>query len=219
MSALASGAPPCPVCRSTETRSFQVIDDMQYWRCEACQATWLDAAHHLTAEAEYAHYLNHENEVDDPGYRRFLSKLANPLLRVLPPQAEGLDFGCGPGPALTAMLIEAGHRMSLWDPFFATARDILDRRYDFITCTEVLEHLSDPKGTFAMFDRLLRPGGWLGLMTCFQTADEAFATWHYRKDPTHIVFYRAQTIEHIAGQLDWSCEIPGKDIALLQKPW
>ena len=38
--------------------------------------------------------------------------------------------------------------------------------------------------------RLVRPGGWLAVMTCFQTDDARFAGWHYRKDPTHVVFYR-----------------------------
>lgn len=108
--------------------------------------------------------------------------------------------------------------MTVWDPFFANDPKTLTRQYDFVTCTEVLEHLRNPSDTFKLFDRLLRPGGWLGLMTCFQTDDAAFAGWHYRKDPTHIVFYRDETIRHIARTLGWSCAIPRKDVAILQKP-
>lgn len=218
MSEQPSVGPPCPVCGDPDGRSFDVIDSSQYWRCQACAATWLDPAHHLSAADEYAHYLNHENDVADPGYRSFLARLADPLLDVLPSGARGLDFGCGPGPALAAMLTEVGHQMAVWDPFFEHHPDVLKQRYDFVTCTEVLEHLSRPADTFDMFDRLIRPGGWLGLMTCFQTDDAAFAGWHYRKDPTHIVFYKAETIEHIADRLGWHCQIPRKDVALLQKP-
>ena len=33
--------------------------------------------------------------------------------------ARGLDFGCGPGPALTLLMEEAGFaKMNLYDPFY-----------------------------------------------------------------------------------------------------
>jgi len=65
---------------------------------------------------------------------------------------------------------------------------------------------------------MLHPGGWLALMTCFQTDDARFANWHYRRDPTHVVFYREATFRHIARLLGWQCEIPCKDVVLMQKP-
>jgi hypothetical protein len=54
-------------------------------------------------------------------------------------------------------------------------------------------------------------------MTCFQTEDHLFAAWHYRRDPTHVVFYRETTLHHIAGQRDWIYESPAKDVALMRK--
>ncbi len=179
---------------------------------------FLDPNQRPTAAEERAHYLLHENEVNDPGYRRFLSKLADPLLERLGPGLSGLDYGCGPGPALAAMLGEAGHEVALYDPFFRPCASALNATYDFITCTEVVEHFHDPAGEFARFERLLRPGGWLGVMTCFQTEDERFANWHYRMDPTHVVFYREATLRRIAAWQGWTCEIPVKDVVLMQKP-
>ncbi len=89
----------------------------------------------LLVYVHYAHYLHHENHLDDPGYRRFLSKLADPLLARLPAGSKGLDYGCGPGPALAAMLREAGHQVALYDPFFHPDLTPLERSYDFETCT------------------------------------------------------------------------------------
>ena len=63
------------------------------------------------------------------------------------------------------MLEEQGYRMSLYDPFFAPSPDALERRYDFITCTETVEHFYQPGKEFRRLDRLLRSGGWLGVMT------------------------------------------------------
>lgn len=212
-------APPaCPVCRAVEPRYFLKIQEQEYWRCVRCEARFLDPAHLPSRDVELAQYQLHENQVDDPGYRRFLAKLAQPLLDRLAPGACGLDYGCGPGPALAAMLREAGHEMALYDPFFAPDRGPLERTYNFITCTEVAEHFHHPAQEFDRLDALLRPGGWLGVMTCFQTDDARFADWHYRKDPTHVVFYRAETLQLVATDRSWSCEIPVKDVALMRKP-
>lgn len=208
----------CPVCRDPAPATFGVFDGLGYWRCGACQARGLNPAHHPQAADEKAEYDRHENNVDDPGYRRFLSRLADALRPHLAPGAQGLDYGCGPGPALAAMLREAGHDMTVYDPFYQPDTDALHKRYDFVTCTEVIEHFHRPAAEFDRLGALLRPGGWLGVTTCFQTDDARFAGWHYRKDPTHVVFYRAVTLEHVAATRGWSCRIPRKDVALMQVP-
>lgn len=209
-------APTCPVCHGRGCARFGQYDGVTYHRCARCAATFRDRQQLLPPAEEHAHYMHHENDVDDPGYRRFLSRLANPLLDRLAPGARGLDYGCGPGPALAAMLGEAGHEVALFDPFFAPDPAVLSRTYDFITCTEVAEHFHTPAEEFDRMGAMLRPGGWLAVMTCFQTEDAAFANWHYRKDPTHVVFYRAETMRHIARARGWRCEIPSKDVALFQ---
>ncbi len=212
------GRPPaCPVCRGRAVRPLLSVDGRDYWRCEACQARFLDPAQRPTRAAERDHYLRHDNDPDDPDYRRFLARLADPLLARLPAGAGGLDYGCGPGPALAAMLVEAGHEMALYDPFFRPDPVALRRRYDFIVCTETAEHFHRPAEEFDRLDALLKPGGWLAVMTCFQTEDARFAGWHYRRDPTHVVFYRETTLRYIAACRGWSCEVPVKDVALMRK--
>lgn len=218
MDASTAALPPaCPVCRAAAPRWFMGVDGRDYGRCEACAATFLLAAHLPAAEAEREEYRRHRNDPADAGYRRFLARLAGPLLARLEPCSAGLDFGCGPGPALAGLLQAAGHRVALYDPFFAPDAAVLQRTYDFVTCTEVVEHFHRPFEEFARLDALLRPGGWLGIMTCFQTDDARFARWHYRRDPTHVVFYRAATFHRIAARFGWQCEIPAKDVVLMRK--
>ncbi len=208
----------CPVCRAAGPAPFLSVTGRHYWRCADCNATFLAPRQLPSAETERAHYLTHRNVPADPGYRRFLARLSKPLLDRLAPEAQGLDYGCGPGPALAAMLREAGHSVALYDPFFEPDLTVLEARYDFVTCTEVAEHFHRPAEEFDRFHRLLRPGGWLAVMTCFQTDDSRFADWHYRRDPTHVVFYRASTFRRIAEQRGWSCEIPAKDLAFMRRP-
>lgn len=208
----------CIVCGRFAAKFFTSVNGYNYRRCSICQATFLNPAQRLSIEEEHARYRLHRNDPEDKGYRRFLSKLVDPLLKHLPPEASGLDYGCGPGPALACILQEAGYRMRLFDPLFFPDPEPLEDCYDFITCTETIEHFHRPFEEFARFDRMLRPGGWLALMTCFQNDDASFATWHYRRDPTHVVFYRDTTLRHISRQFGWTCEIPLKDVALMQKP-
>ncbi|MDI9246047.1 class I SAM-dependent methyltransferase [Marinobacter sp. CHS3-4] len=207
----------CPVCEQGQPSLFQTIKSIRYNRCPVCMATLMAPECRLNSDDERAVYALHNNDPHDSGYRRFLSRLTGPLEARVPTGSRGLDFGCGPGPALATMLEEAGMVMSLYDPYFYPDTTPLERQYDFVTCTEVVEHLHQPAQVFRQLDDLIKPGGWLGIMTCFQTEDSRFANWHYRRDPTHVVFYRQSTLQWLADQYRWTLEVPAKDVALFQK--
>lgn len=209
--------PPCPVCHAPGTVHFAHEGGRHYLQCPACLATFMHPAHRLDAPGEHAYYQTHQNAVDDPGYRRYLSHLATPLLPRLTPGSHGLDYGCGPGPALASMLGEAGHTMTLYDPLFHNDASVLESCYDFITCSEVAEHFHDPAAEFRHLNALLKPGGLLAVMTSFLADDARFAQWHYRRDPTHVVFYKPATFEHIARQHRWRCEIPVANVVFMHK--
>lgn len=210
-------AAPCSVCESPALARFMEVEGKLYLRCWICQATVMAPEFYLSEQDEQAFYRLHDNRPEDPGYRRFLAKIADPLMTKLAPGARGLDFGCGPGPALAAMFEEAGFPMAVYDPFFRPAREALAQSYDFVTCTEVVEHLHQPARVFRQLNTLVKPGGWLGIMTCFQDDDDRFARWHYRRDPTHVVFYREETFGWLARHYGWELEVPRKDVALFRK--
>ncbi|MFM1814639.1 MAG: hypothetical protein RLZ98_1334 [Pseudomonadota bacterium] len=212
-----SEAGKCPICRSRSSTPYAEISERRYFRCSTCHGVHVDSAHHLSDKAAIRHYLTHENDPSDAGYRRFLSRLADPMLERVAPGSHGLDYGCGPGPALAAMLREAGHEMQVWDPFFAPDPAPLKATYDFITCTEVAEHFQTPAEEFDRLERLLAAGGWLGVMTSFLPEDAAFAGWYYHRDPTHIVFYAPETFTVIAAARGLSCEFPAPNVALMRK--
>jgi hypothetical protein len=195
-----------------------LVAERAYWRCKECEATFIDRALLPTPTDEADEYRLHQNRPDDPAYRRFLARLSEPLLCRLPPQQSGLDFGCGSAPALAMMLREAGHRVALYDPLFVNDRRVLERRYDFITCSEVAEHLHRPAEVFRQLNRLLKPAGCLAIMTQFLLDDQAFAHWHYRRDVTHVVFYRPRTFVTLAARYHWQVEFPAAHVALLFKP-
>lgn len=172
----------------------------------------------LDAVQEKAEYDLHQNEPADPGYRQFLSRLAGPLLERIPATGRGLEFGCGPGPALARMLEEEGYHISLYDPFYYPSRDVLASTYDFITATEVVEHLHRPGEELTMLWALLRAGGWMGIMTKLVIDAQAFERWHYKNDPTHVCFFSRATWLWWAEKQGAELEIIGSDVILLHRP-
>lgn len=207
----------CPLCNHRNPSLFFKDEHRTYLLCNHCALVVVPQRYWLSAEEEKAVYDLHENHVMDPGYRRFLSRLAIPLQKKLAPGQRGLDFGCGPGPALSVLLEEAGHRVNLYDPFYFNDPQLLEETYDFITATEVLEHLQDPGTVFAtLFDRL-KPGGWLGIMTGLIIDRQAFQNWHYIRDLTHICFYSRDTFEYLARQFNADILFAGNNVILLNK--
>lgn len=207
----------CPLCGTAGPVPFAVVRGRRYFRCGVCSLTLLDPAQRPTPEAERAEYDLHRNDPDDAGYRRFLCQATEPLRTRLPPGAEGLDYGCGPGPAIAAMLAEYGFAVRNYDPLYHPDAAALERRYDFITCTEVVEHVHHPAEGFARLDRLLRPGGWLAVMTGVLHDDAAFADWPYIREASHVAFYRPETLAWIARRFGWALSMAGRNVALYRK--
>ncbi len=208
----------CPLCGTGGAAAFARVGGDRYHRCDRCALVFLDPAAHLDAARERARYETHENDAADPGYRAFLDRLAVPLAARLDLGARGLDYGSGPGPTLSVMLGERGFPTAVYDPFFAPDEEVLRATYDFVTCTETAEHFFEPAVEFERFDALLRPGGWLGLMTGLFTEDIDFETWWYVRDPTHVAFYAPETLRWIAGRFAWDLETPADNVALFRKP-
>jgi SAM-dependent methyltransferase len=205
----------CVLCDG-EAAGYLVVGSSEYHRCRVCELTFIDPRHRPDAASERARYATHRNDPGDAGYRSFLDRLADPLGERLQAGATGLDYGSGPGPTLSVMLEERGHDVALYDPFFADDPAVLLRQYDFITCTEVAEHFFNPRGEFERLARLLRPGGWLGVMTELLHDDIDFATWWYVRDLTHVCFYRPRTMEWIAQRFGWRLEPVGRTVVLFQ---
>ncbi|GAA5648087.1 MULTISPECIES: class I SAM-dependent methyltransferase [Vibrio] len=208
----------CPLCHSPEIEFYFQDSRRAYLQCQRCALVFVDPSQRLDAKAEKAHYDLHENDPSDQGYRHFLSRIAQPLQERLAPQSHGLDFGCGPGPTLSLMLEEQGHKVSLYDLYYHPDSGVLEHRYDFMTATEVIEHLYRPDQVWQQWLNLVKPGGWIGLMTKMVIDVEAFAGWHYKNDPTHVVFFSRQTFRYLAERDQLKLEFIGKDVILLRKP-
>lgn len=207
----------CPLCHCESVVEFHRDRRRDYFRCQRCALVFVPVVYFLSEELEKAEYDLHRNDVDDPGYRKFLSRLAEPLSQRLPAGATGLDFGCGPGPALAAMLRERGYAVALYDVFYHPDRAVLGERYDFVCATEVVEHLHRPGEVLQQLWEMLGPGGYLGIMTKLVRNREAFAAWHYKNDATHVCFFSERTWQWWAAEYGATLERIGADVMLMRR--
>jgi SAM-dependent methyltransferase len=206
----------CRLCRQESLILFCSVHSRNYYRCDTCSIVLLNPASFLPKDQELARYNLHQNSITDLGYRSFLNRIVAPLSAQLLPGARGLDFGCGPFPALAALLSERGFNVATYDPFFFPDRSYLEQQYDFVVSSEVFEHFHEPATEIEALVELVRPGGWLAIMTEV-LRDQLFEEWHYVRDPTHTAFYAPQTLEWIAAHWQLELLVPHKNVALFRK--
>lgn len=212
----------CPLCgdtvlsvcfEKTDAKALKKI----YYQCGRCKLVFLDPDLRLEPAAEKAVYDFHQNSPENDGYVRFLKKLADPLSLRLPENASGLDFGCGPGPTMKGILDRMGFTVSNYDPFYFPEKDLLNHSYDFVICTEVVEHFFYPAKEFMLIDRLLKPGGLFGLMTQLLPKKTEYEDWWYLRDPTHVAVYCEKTFYWLASRMGWTLEKNENGVVIYSK--
>lgn len=212
----------CPLCNTAaplfHKRSDPRYGPRTYFRCPACRLIFLHPEQRLSPGAEKARYDEHHNDPGDPDYVNFLRRLGDPVLERLPYGAEGLDYGCGPGPAMHVIFEPRGHTIRNYDPFYNPDPRLLEERYDFVVCSETVEHFYRPGEEFQRMNRLLRSsGGLIGVMTSILLREADFADWWYIRDGTHVCFYQPMTFHYIASMLGMEIEFPVKNVVILSR--
>lgn len=193
----------CPLCRAHSARLYLRADGRDYLHCPVCRLVFVPPKFWPAPEEARARYEQHQNSVRDAKYAAFLQRLAAPLAERLPRGARGLDLGAGPpsapapaGSALCAILADAGLDCLPYDPLFFP--QMPDGAFDFIASSETFEHFRRPRRELGRIRGRLKAGGLLGVMTAFWEERLFMNNWHYRRDFTHLCFYRAETFTWIA---------------------
>lgn len=190
------GDETCPLCGAPGP--FETVVDIRKRRnrvCAQCRLIFAETAFLPAPEAEKARYAKHRSGLGDAGYVGFMKQAFAPVLPFLKPEMRGLDYGCGHTPTLHLLLAEAGLRCDNYDPFFFPAWPA--GTFDFLFATEVVEHFHQPAIEWPRMLSLLKPGGLLTVMTAPWEDLDAFRTWGYASDETHVAFYHRRSLEWI----------------------
>ena len=106
----------------------------------------------------------------------------------------GLDFGCGKDSPIVKILEENSYKIAKYDIFFYDDKKVLEQKYDYIACCEVIEHFYTPKKEFELLKSLLKDSGVLYLMTGIYSDEMDFSKWWYKNDLTHVFIYTKETL-------------------------
>ncbi len=202
----------CPLCGAGEAGLYLHADARDYAHCPTCRLIFVLPGFWPSPETEKARYEQHRNSASDTGYIAFLHQLRDPLVKLLHGSARGLDFGAGPAPDGRPVLCELfgtkGFECLPFDPYFFP--EMPEGPFDFIVASETFEHLRQPGKEIENICENLKPGGLLGVMTAFWEEALFMNNWHYRRDFTHLCFYRLETFvwieEHFGLKRRWTDE-------------
>ena len=206
----------CPLCLRPETKFYFEDKTRTFYQCSSCDLVFVGPSFLPTPSIEKAEYDLHQNCFEDSGYKKFLNRVADPLKKRLKPGAVGLDFGCGPAPVLASMMQEEGFPTEYYDPFFFANEKLLNKKFDFVTCTEAIEHFHTPHKEWQVLLSMLKPGGILAIMTKRVVSKQRFAGWHYKNDKTHVSFFSNSTFTWLADNYDLNLEIEGDDVVFFR---
>lgn len=206
----------CPLCLASVDSTITGPLDLKLWHCHNCELVFKDPKHRPSQSEEEQRYLKHQNDKSDKDYIEFLKHAINPALEFFEPEAEGLDFGCGPNPVLSSIVKEVGYECSNYDPIFFP--DFPDERMDFLFATESFEHFFNPIRDIKLITAILRPGGILTVMTNRWKELDQLTDWWYIRDKTHVAFYHRKTFDYICAQFGYSILFDdGDKVIILEK--
>jgi SAM-dependent methyltransferase len=190
----------CPLCHT----ALNKVLHQDYLICDTCSGIVKDESRLLSSEDEKNRYLKHENDVNDLGYQNFTAPITHAVLRDFNKDNIGLDFGAGPSSVISKILRDHNYTILEYDPFFQPDKNLLNQKYDYIVCCEVMEHFYKPAEEFSLLKSRLKPNGKLYCMTHLYDSTINFEKWYYRNDATHVFIYQADTIQFIHKELGFS---------------
>jgi len=193
----------CPLCE-TSSIYYATFKERHYLKCINCFSLFLSEDCRLNESDEKNRYLEHDNDINDEGYRKFVSPLTNHVLKKYKMDSLGLDYGAGTGPVISTVLNESGYSINGYDPYFSPDETVLNQKYDYITCCEVIEHFYYPKKEFIKLKNLLKDNGELICKTDLYDETIDFNNWYYKNDPTHVFFYSINTFKWIQKNIGFN---------------
>lgn len=193
----------CTLCEEPLQHFYSRLNK-EYYYCGGCFSISMGQDCRLDSLQEKSHYEKHQNDVNDHGYQNFVSPIVNAIKNQFSENHLGLDFGSGTAPVITKMLQDIHYNIQSYDFYFENNQALLNQKYDYIACCEVMEHFYDPKKEFEKLASMLLPNGKLFCKTSLYSEQINFDSWYYKNDLTHVFFYHEKTIAWIAKEFNFS---------------
>lgn len=186
----------CPLCRS-DSELFDREKFRSYFQCRVCSLVFVPRSEILTHAQEKERYEAHENS--GPGYETYLNQIISSIKPHLTDEMKGLDFGSGSSTYLSKTL----KNTKAYDVYFHPDKSLLEKRYEFVIMSEVIEHLRDLEEEMRLIKTILKPGSLLFVKTKF-LPEEDFSNWFYKRDRTHVQFFNQKSFRKLSELFGFS---------------
>ena len=172
-----------------------------YHHCPECKLLFTGDFDAWTRKDFLRHIYNDGYAAIDPDYAELRpAASAETVAALFGASLAGmdvLDYGGGNGALAACLARQHGARAESYDPF-DPAHDIRPhRRYRLVTCFEVLEHTSDPRGTIQEIASLVAANGSVVFTTLLQPADfdqQGLGWWYVAPRNGHVTMYSAKAL-------------------------
>lgn len=210
----------CKICKN---KVSLIVDDKKsliYYRCHSCGFVALDDKYVLDKIEEKCKYDQHNNSLENKGYVKMFEDFIDLAIEPYRKNIQTvLEFGSGPEPVLSKLLEHRGLEVDIYDLYYSPQKIYEGKKYDLITSTEVFEHLQNPLEILELLVKHLHTTAYMVVMTKFPPKDDKeFLAWWYRRDPTHISFFTAESFEFMAKSVGLKVlNTINKNIVVFQK--
>ena len=172
-----------------------------YYTCKVCGLTFTPFFDGFSSTQWKEHIYNEDYVLYDPDYlgARAEENLANVLkilqqIGVVP--IRSLDYGAGNN------TFAEKSRAESYDPYGTSNLRPADR-FDFITCFEVAEHHTNPRGLFSDLESLLGSKGVI-LLTTLAINRPTIDNWYIGPRNGHCTIYNKKTLANLASYFNLS---------------
>lgn len=197
----------CPLCHS-KSITFFIKDKKRFFiQCQDCSLVFVPRNELLSSLEEQKRYNLHDNSIENRGYVKYLSEMADVLETLKISNPKVLDFGSGKNAVLEKILKKREILCQSYDPLYNLGMSTLNNYYDVVISCEVMEHVYNISKELKLISSVLKNGGYLILRTELFDDSIKFKSWWYKEDPTHINFFKPETIKKVSkilgGEIIW----------------
>lgn len=202
----------CPICGGktnhlqfrkfapfAKTRVEKENFTVEYVKCDNCSLIFCKDMLEWTPEkfSEYCYndsYVQYDSDLGNPNGRR--QNLSMDFIRNnIKDCVTTLDYGGGRG-YLSDMMNRNGYKSVCYDPFTNNDKSLLEKKYDFVSCIEVLEHSYDVLNLTNTITELADK--YVYLSTGLYDNVKDFNRWYYFNPRVgHILLFKKETVERL----------------------
>jgi len=184
--------------------------------CKICNLVFSETRFVPSLKEQKKRYIQPNNGVQYTVYLNSLNLVIEQTTPLLSKEMTGLDFDCGPTPVIGTLLEKQGINCINYDPIYFN--EIPEGQYDFIFANECFEHFFFPAKEIRKIKDLLKPNGYLIVITEKWNSSTVFTKWPFAKDSMHVSFYHSDSFQYIAAKYGFTaCPSKNQKVFIFQK--